>query len=103
MCCDGTVFCGCNIENSSYGATCCAERVAFFDAIKNGYTDFSAIAVVGGKDDTIYGFCPPCGICRQVMSEFCKGEFEVVLFDGKNEKILSLNEILPYSFTGENL
>ena len=68
---DGRVYQGCNIENASYTPTVCAERTAFFKAVYDGVRDFSAIAVVGGKNGEITGFFPPCGVCRQVMREFC--------------------------------
>ena len=70
LCDDGEIFTGCNIENSSYGATICAERVAFSSAIANGKRKFNALAIVGGKDE-INNFCYPCGICRQFILEFC--------------------------------
>ena len=69
---DGTVYQGCNIENASFTPTVCAERTAFFKAIYDGKRDFRAIAVVGGKGGTVTGFFPPCGVCRQVMREFCR-------------------------------
>ena len=95
---DGSVYSGCNIENGAYPATCCAERTAFFEAVKDGVRDFSAIAVVGGKNGEIVDFCPPCGVCRQVMAEFCDGDFEIYLTDGTAIQTLTLGEILPYSF-----
>ena len=103
LCKDATTYDGCNIENASYGATCCAERTAIFQAIKDGKRHFSAICIVGGKEDSINDFCYPCGICRQVMSEFCDGEFEIVLFNGTEEKVIKLSEMLPYSFSGDVL
>lgn len=99
----GKVFTGANIESASYTPTVCAERVAFFTAVHNGEKEFSAIAVVGGKDTDINSFCPPCGVCRQVMSEFCTPDFKIILFDGKNEKLFTLNELLPESFTKSNI
>ena len=75
LCADGSIYTGANIENSSFTPTICAERVAFFNAIHEGQRDFTAIAIVGGKaGENISELCPPCGVCRQVMSEFCKGE-----------------------------
>lgn len=79
LCADGTVYGGCNIENGSYGATNCAERTAFFKAVYDGHRDFSAIAVCGGKDGIISDVFPPCGICRQVMREFCEDNFKIYL------------------------
>ena len=95
---DGTVYQGCNIENASFTPTVCAERTAFFKAIYDGKRDFRAIAVVGGKGGTVTGFFPPCGVCRQVMREFCRDDFEVYLVGKDNEiKALTLKDILPYS------
>lgn len=97
---DGTVYQGCNIENASFTPTVCAERTAFFKAIYDGKRDFRAIAVVGGKGGTVTGFFPPCGVCRQVMREFCRDDFEVYLVGKDNEiKALTLKNILPYSFS----
>lgn len=97
---DGTVYQGCNIENASFTPTVCAERTAFFKAIYDGKRDFRAIAVVGGKGGTVTGFFPPCGVCRQVMREFCRDDFEVYLVGKNNEiKALTLKDILPYSFS----
>ena len=75
LCADGTVYQGCNIENASYTPTVCAERTAFFKAVYDGHRDFTAIAVCGGKDGVITGAFPPCGVCRQVMREFCGDDF----------------------------
>ena len=72
---DGRVYQGCNIENASYTPTVCAERTAFFKAVYDGVRDFSAIAVVGGKNGEITGFFPPCGVCRQATREFCRERF----------------------------
>lgn len=100
LCADGTVYTGANIENSSYTPTVCAERVAFFSAVHDGHRDFAAIAIVGGhKDKAPLELCPPCGVCRQVMSEFCQGDFKIILTDGKDSRILTLDEMLPYRFT----
>ncbi len=96
---NGRVYTGCNIENAAYSPTCCAERTAFFKAISEGEKDFTAIAIVGGKDGEINSFCPPCGVCRQVMSEFCKKDFMIILSDGKSIKGLSLDKLLPESFS----
>lgn len=99
LCRDGTVFTGANIENSSYTPTVCAERVAFFSAVHAGYKDFDAIAIVGGTSgEEISDFCPPCGVCRQVMSEFCGDDFKIILSNGKEEKVISLQELLPCRF-----
>ena len=98
LCEDGTVYTGCNIENAAFSPTCCAERVAIFKAISEGKNKFSAIAVVGGKEGRIDGFCSPCGVCRQVMAEFCGKDFKIYMFDGKDEKVYSLEDLLPESF-----
>ena len=96
---DGTVYTGANIEVSSYSPTVCAERVAFFRAIHEGRRDFCAIAIVGGGEGKELDFaCPPCGVCRQVMAEFCGDDFKVILFDGKEPHIYTLGEILPLRF-----
>lgn len=104
LCADGTIYEGANIENSSYGATNCAERTAFFRAIMDGKREFTAIAVVGAKrGEEITSFCAPCGICRQVMAEFCDKTFEVLLFDGNEVRTYTLDGILPESFDKSNL
>lgn len=100
LCADGTIFTGANIESSSYSPTVCAERVAFFSAVFEGKRDFLAIAVVGGKaGNKIDEFCAPCGVCRQVMSEFCNGDFEIILSNGKDEKVFTLDNLLPLRFS----
>ncbi|MBQ9745264.1 MAG: cytidine deaminase [Clostridia bacterium] len=99
----GAVYTGCNVENASYGACNCAERTAVFKAVSEGERSFRAIAIVGGKGGEINGFCPPCGICRQVLSEFAGEDFRILLFDGKNEKTLTIAELLPHSFAKNNL
>ena len=99
LCADGSIYTGANIENSSFTPTICAERVAFFNAIHEGQRDFTAIAIVGGKaGENISELCPPCGVCRQVMSEFCKGDFKIVLSDGVTNTVLTLDEIFPARF-----
>lgn len=99
LCADGAVYQGCNIENASYTPTICAERTAFFKAVYDGHRDFTAIAVCGGKDGVITGAFPPCGVCRQVMREFCGDDFQIHMAgaDGAWETH-TLAEILPYSF-----
>ena len=104
LCADGNVIIGANIENSSYGATNCAERTAFFTALMEGKKDFVAIAIVGAKrGEDISSYCAPCGICRQVMAEFCTKDFEVLLYDGKDIKTYSMSGILPEAFDKDNL
>lgn len=103
---DGKVYHGCNIENASYTPTNCAERTAFFKAISEGDMEFEKIAIVGGKEGTnADDLCAPCGVCRQVMMEFCDlDEFQIILSDGKeNIKVMSLKEIMPYGFSPSNL
>ena len=99
LCSDGTVYTGCNIENAAYGPTNCAERTAIFKAVSEGHRDFTAIAVCGGKDGRIIGTFPPCGVCRQVMREFCRDDFIVYLADsGSAYKTMTLADLLPFSF-----
>ena len=96
---DGTIFTGCNIENSSYGLTICAERVAIFNAISSGASKFKAIAIV--SDDL--GFTSPCGACRQVLSDLAS-DIDFIMIDSKERfKILKLKSLLPFAFTGKNL
>lgn len=100
----GDVYTGANIESASYTPTVCAERVAFFSAVHNGARDFSAIAVVGGHSgEPVSSFVPPCGVCRQVMAEFCKADFSVILYDGQASKVYTLGDLLPESFDSTNL
>ena len=100
LCADGTVYQGCNIENASYSPTNCAERTAFFKAVYDGHREFKAIAVCGGKDGVITDSFPPCGVCRQVMREFCDDDF-IIYMVGANDsyETLSLADILPHSFS----
>ena len=98
LCSDGTVYEGCNIENASFTPTVCAERSAFFKAIYDGHRAFTAIAVCGGKDGVITGPFPPCGVCRQVMREFCEDDFEILLIDAEGYQVRTLAQILPDSF-----
>lgn len=100
---DGRVYQGCNIENASYTPTVCAERTAFFKAIYDGVQDFQAIAVVGGKNGVITGYFPPCGVCRQVMREFCRDDFMIYMGGAEDNYVAkSLAEILPFSFSAES-
>lgn len=98
LCADGTVFTGCNIENSAYGPTNCAERTAIFKAVSEGYRQFLAIAISGDGDDPT----PPCGVCRQVMAEFCPPEFEIIMLGSEGSgacRIATLGELLPMAFS----
>lgn len=103
LCSDGTVYIGCNIENAAYTPTVCAERTAFFKAVSDGKLRFAAIAVTGGRRGETASFCPPCGVCRQVMSEFCLPDFRILLGTREAIRIVSLAEILPFSFTNRNI
>jgi cytidine deaminase len=104
LCDDGSVYTGCNIENASFTPTICAERLAIFKAISDRKYNFSMIAVAGGKDGEINGIFPPCGVCRQVIAEFCKPDFEIVLVKSENEfDTIKAKELLPYSFSPNNL
>lgn len=97
---NGKVFTGCNIENASFSPTICAERTAVAKAVSEGEREFAAIAVVGGKDGAITGICPPCGVCRQVLSEFCDGDMPVYLGKGKGEfETVKLKNLLPLGFS----
>ena len=101
---DGQIFTGCNVENAAYGPSNCAERTAFFSAIGQGYRHFQAIAIVGGPEGRADQFCPPCGVCRQVMAEFCTGDFEIILATRMGEiQTLTLEQLLPMRFGPENL
>lgn len=102
LCKNGNIYTGCNIENSSFSATNCGERTAFFKAVSEGEKDFEAIVIVGGKKGEITDFCMPCGICRQVMAEFCSPNFEIITTNGKEIKVKKLRELLPESFTFSN-
>ena len=95
----GKIYKGCNIENASYSPTICAERVAFFKAVSEGETEFYAIAIAGGKrGEPSRADFPPCGVCRQVMSEFCDSDFRVIWGNTDNFTEKTLGEILPHSF-----
>ena len=97
---NGSVYTGCNIENAAYTPTNCAERTAFFKAVSEGRRDFTAIAIVGNKRGEAGDYCPPCGVCRQVMAEFCKADFEILLAkDTENWKSYTLEQLLPERFT----
>ena len=100
LCADGSVYTGCNIENAAFSPTVCAERTAFFKAVSDGHRDFTAMAVCGGKNGNIQNVFPPCGVCRQVMREFCKDDFTLYLV-GANDtyETCTLGELLPKSFS----
>ena len=106
LCKDGRIFTGCNIENASYGATNCAERTAFFKAVSEGYREFTAIAIAGGrKEAQSLEYCAPCGICRQVMSEFCDPDAFLVILPRSEEdyKSYTLGQLLPLGFTSADM
>lgn len=106
LCADGRVFKGCNIENCAFSPSICAERTAFAKAISEGYRDFTAIAIVGAPSDSKgTDLCTPCGVCRQVMSEFCQQDFHIICAKTDEtgeileQKVFTLNEMLPGSFS----
>lgn len=103
LCKDGSVYTGCNVENASFSATNCAERTAFFKAVSEGKKDFSAIAICGGKDGVIEGLFPPCGVCRQVMREFCEDDFQIHLLKSDEIETYTLGQLFPVSFRPENI
>ena len=102
---NGTIYGGCNIENASYTPTNCAERTAFFKAVSEGVREFDAICIVGGKDGVLAEYAAPCGVCRQVMMEFCNPDtFQIILATSKEQyEIFTLKELLPLGFGPNNL
>ncbi len=101
---DGRIFTGCNIENAAFSPTNCAERTAIFKAVSEGVLEFSAIAVVGGKRGAAsLSLCPPCGVCRQVLAEFCPPDLPVLLGSPEEYQIHTLDELIPLSFTKKEL
>lgn len=104
LCADGTVYTGCNIENAAFSPTVCAERTAVFKAVSEGKREFTAMAVCGGKNGVITGAFPPCGVCRQVLREFCGAAFPVYLITAPGEyKVCTLDDLLPYAFSPEDV
>lgn len=104
LCRNGKVYSGTNIENAAFGPTVCAERVAVFKAVSEGEKEFSKIAVVGGKGGVINGIFAPCGVCRQVLREFCDDDFKIILGETSDSyKTVTLKELLPLSFSPENV
>ena len=101
LCADGSVYLGCNIENASYTPTVCGERTAIFKAVSEGKREFTAIAICGGKNGVITGAFPPCGVCRQVMREFCEDDFLIHMVDAEGFETRTLAEILPFSFSAK--
>lgn len=102
---NGKVYTGCNIENAAFSPTNCAERTAFFKAVSEGVREFDAICVVGGKNGILTQYASPCGVCRQVMMEFCEPDtFKIILAKSKEEySIYTLKEMLPLGFGPANL
>lgn len=102
---DGEIYAGCNVENAAYGPSNCAERTAFFHAVSQGQRDFCAICIVGGSQGMVEDYCPPCGVCRQVMMEFCDPDtFQIILAKSKEDYcIVTLRELLPMGFGPGNL
>ena len=98
LCKDGSVYTGCNIENAGYSSTNCAERTAFFKAVSEGKREFVAIAICGGKEGVIEEAFPPCGVCRQVMREFCEDDFVIYLVTKDGMECYTLGQLLPMSF-----
>lgn len=99
----GKVYTGCNIENAAFSATVCAERTAIFKAVSEGEREFEAIAIVGGKEGETSDFCAPCGVCRQVMAEFCKKDCKIVLGNEDRFEVYTLETLLPFAFTEKDL
>ena len=102
---EGKIYTGCNIENAAYTPTNCAERTAFFKAVSEGERSFQAICIVGGKDGVLTGYAAPCGVCRQVMMEFCDPDgFQIVLAVSRGQyDIFTLRQLLPQGFGPDNL
>ena len=101
---DGRVFTGCNVENSAYSPTICAERTAFVKAVSEGAREFEAIAIAGGFGEVPETYCAPCGVCRQVMVEFCGRDFKIILAKTPDDyKVYTLEEIMPLGFKIEDV
>ena len=99
----GKVYGGCNVENAGYTPTNCAERTAIFKAVSEGEREFAAIAVIGGSGEAVDPACAPCGVCRQVLAEFCSPDLPVILGSPAHWRVVTLGELLPLAFTKENL
>ncbi len=100
---DGKIYTGCNIENAAFTPTNCAERTAFFKAVSEGERNFVAIAITGGRAGEEPSFCAPCGVCRQVMAEFCGPDFRLVLGSSREICISSFGELMPAAFGPQSL
>lgn len=104
LCGNGKIFTGTNIENAAFSATNCAERTAFFKAVSEGEIEFEAIAIAGGKaGEKPSGDCTPCGVCRQVMAEFCEDSLTVIVQKNGQPESMTLGELLPMAFRSENM
>ena len=99
----GKIYTGCNVENAGYTPTNCAERTAVFKAVSEGEREFAAIAVIGGLGEQLDTACAPCGVCRQVLAEFCAPDLPVILGSPECWRVVTLGELLPLAFTKENL
>ena len=99
----GKVYTGCNVENASYTPTNCAERTAVFKAVSEGEKNFAAIAVIGAPEGEAGRFCAPCGVCRQVLAEFCDPDMKIVMGTPENITVSTLKELLPHSFGKSDL
>lgn len=99
----GKEYTGCNLENAAYSPSICAERTAFAKAVSEGEKEFKCIAIVGGREGEISRDCSPCGVCRQVMAEFCDADFEVILGTPDDFKVYKFSDILPLTFTSKEL
>lgn len=102
---DGKIYTGCNVENAAFGPSICAERTAVVKAVSEGDRQFAAIAIAGGRRGMApEKYCPPCGVCRQVLAEFCSPDMPVILARSNEDlKIMTLGDLLPHSFTPEDL
>lgn len=99
LCDDGRVYTGCNVENAAFSPTMCAERVAVGKAVSEGKRTFAALAVCGGKGGVLTSLCTPCGVCRQVLAEFCPKEMPIYVTDGKTVITYTLEQLLPFGFS----
>ena len=99
----GKEYTGCNVENAAFSPSICAERTAFAKAVSEGEKEFECIAIVGGREGEISSHCSPCGVCRQVMAEFCDDDFKVILGSPDDFKVYALKDILPLTFTKKEL
>lgn len=99
----GRIYLGCNVENAAYSPSNCAERTAVFKAVSEGEREFTEIAIVGGMGDTLSELCAPCGVCRQVLAEFCNKDLKIVMGTPERITVSTLGDLLPYSFGRANL